>query len=1728
MNRFRWISKLIHFINIMYTISFLYHQGIMADFLFRTPNNYLILPEWKFCPSCGLYFNFITASSTGLLLYTENNKTGQFFALTLLPNSRIKLELELRPPQYRITRAHTTVTLNYSEKRKTNTHVNTVSSHLSHRFSSTPSSDWHTVEISFVSHGNHTIDAVKLKINEFHTQIKVFPPIDFSSLNSNFKSKYFLIGPYVFIGQLPDVMRADATERALFSAAMQPSFQGIIKDIYVFQCKNHSEKSCDTNFPNECTTYEPISFENGALKIYTQSNSLNKLLHICPAHNDRLIISHKLTGDLTYFNLLHKQIYSEPCGKESHNTLNLNGQNYATFHFNAVGINGNIFFEFRTREENQIIFNLGLTSMWKQQTQMNVDFYLLGYLLNGALVVNMLKHFPIAYLNGETQRVISCVSDYDTCADTQWHQTLLRIKQNDIFIILDSQSPVKINFPGQEGSFTVKIMQLGASYLTSSKETITNSMNQTNFRGCFRSVIYKNGEIFVPMLMTKSTKYVRSELPIQSNLRNCDYKLLQPRLNINSAKINSFVSFTKPGNYLRITGWKVVLHGEITFTLRTTTLNGLIIYSNSVSENEMFPRKVNEPNLLENIQDMKQTGFDIFALELRLGRLHFLLNTGSGIVQPEFDKKYFESESKGFISDGKEHTIQIVFDEGDLTINVDGENFVTHGIEIKTYKYLNLNEHFYIGGLPESMRQINSFISPEVWSAQLRQDFIGCLGNFIVNNRLWDVDLERRPCWSKPFVESGCEFSLSTDLCTDKPCKNNGQCFSNWNIFECDCSYTNFSGKTCTENPTIVSLNGFQWLWVKFSPLPIQSSVEELTLRFRTKHKNGFLLTTRSSILSAPDCLELKIISGYLVLIYNLGESDNMYHNPVYVSNDQWHTVKVYRRQNFLNFSVDNILQTFDIPNDGRFLSHRHMIFGASEDLLTDQLIDSSTHFRHIKQINNLNLHVFIGYLMVFLFNGVDFLRTAQNLKHDPSLYIWKDKLDITATQSDYEPILELPVTFIDKDSSIELQLKHPTSEFILEMWIKWKKYGTILFLQDGYGQNFILELTDGRLQFIHENNEQAEKHFINANQKLTEREWYHLKVIKKELIQSILIQVNDQSTYVKLNNSKYFTLKTITIGSQSKRKSNYITYDNYMQGTTGFQGCLASFLLNYSIDYGRLPLNIELNNNKSLPKYRLNYLYSNETQTVDWHNIQMGCHHLDSKHQELNHCLENPCHFNGMCKQQWNSVTCDCSLTGFTGKFCDNPGTSVLLSELPRRYAIFELNSPQNTTLDRLAFGIQIINPGSMSLLHIQGQGQSSDYIQLSVLHNKSKNQLNLLVRYNMGGGTQTLFQPNVNFDDGHFHIVQFIRHESKGILWIDFQHEITKPIEDQNNKHFNLLKRIYFGEPLKTNEKLIQNNVSEVITKEGFEGFITGLNFNSINLIDLLNGNMIPGIYLKTRVNIKLNPNFKPNMEKLHAHKKRIEPETTNQNEANDMQLTATDIHDKSIDYKTQSIVVPKKDCLKYDNNYNYKECQLVDMDGIIRPLITFNDNTLTMRAVDKNEPQQGWNADQSNNNRITSTSDNYQQHGYSKFDQSIINQDEMEPLITSWFNSSKKMSQKQEDITPALDKMTYKKDDLALDNAFYDKSKSYFNSFVGRNKKFPFNIVLIIAVSVSGICLLIILTCIIYRCMRRDEGTYNVEESTAYTGETLQTSSVISSRKHIINDSTIPLLNFTTGIN
>lgn len=99
--------------------------------------------------------------------------------------------------------------------------------------------------------------------------------------------------------------------------------------------------------------------------------------------------------------------------------------------------------------------------------------------------------------------------------------------------------------------------------------------------------------------------------------------------------------------------------------------------------------------------------------------------------------------------------------------------------------------------------------------------------------------------------------------------------------------------------------------------------------------------------------------------------------------------------------------------------------------------------------------------------------------------------------------------------------------------------------------------------------------------------------------------------------------------------------------------------------------------------------------------------------------------------------------------------------------------------------------------------------------------------------------------------------------LLYNHFDETGPKLIQECSKKLF----KINFLVPL-NNKNIVTRN-----EKNFFCGLlnISGLNLNNINLIDLLYGNMVPGIYLKTRENIELNPNFKPNMKKLHAHSKR-----------------------------------------------------------------------------------------------------------------------------------------------------------------------------------------------------------------------------------------------------------------
>ncbi|VEL32676.1 unnamed protein product [Protopolystoma xenopodis] len=141
--------------------------------------------------------------------------------------------------------------------------------------------------------------------------------------------------------------------------------------------------------------------------------------------------------------------------------------------------------------------------------------------------------------------------------------------------------------------------------------------------------------------------------------------------------------FIAPGGHLRIPGWRVVSSGSISFRILTKSSNALLIYASSLELLDIMGRRVHN-DMSMDVAD-GQTGIsisaegidgdfgggqrgigsgDLFALELREGRLVCLMDAGGGLIQT-VAMETTGSRTTGGLSDGKEHLVRIEISLGD-------------------------------------------------------------------------------------------------------------------------------------------------------------------------------------------------------------------------------------------------------------------------------------------------------------------------------------------------------------------------------------------------------------------------------------------------------------------------------------------------------------------------------------------------------------------------------------------------------------------------------------------------------------------------------------------------------------------------------------------------------------------------------------------------------------------------------------------------------------------------------------------------------------------------------------------------------------------------------------------------------------------------------------------------------------------------------------------------------
>ncbi|KAA3679785.1 neurexin [Paragonimus westermani] len=1265
----------------------------------------------------------------------------------------------------------------------------------------------------------------------------------------------------------------------------------------------------------------------------------------------------------------------------------------------------------------------------------------------------------------------------------QIHANQAELKLRRVLISLDEQMSITQSLPYYATQLTIQEIYVGKKPSVLATLNLGTSLNvpRQQFRGCLREMICKSGGVNVYLLDSQKANSIGIALSKDGMRKECDTGLLKPRTHLHSAQFVAssphFITFAKSGGYLRTTGWRIVASAELSFKIRTTEPNGLLLYGSSVNEFDLYDRLDSSMHTL-SIPGAGKSGFDIMALELRDGCLVSIINTGSGAVQLGTDAHVRGNQSKlNLIADGKTHLVDVKFQEGSLYITVDGASYISHTADEKTYKYLNLNGLFYLGGMPDSMRQISWAISPEVWSVRLNHDYTGCLGDFTVNNQPWDLDLELRACWAEGRLHQNCfPPSLVSDWCENQGCKNGGLCSLGWNGHICDCTNTNFMGDWCGEEPLVFSFNGHQWIDVQFGPFPVQSLVEDLIIRFRTRQPNGLLFTTNSPSSAATDCLEVRIDSGYLLVIYDFGEDSKKYKSFVFIADDNWHTVRIQRRERFLNFTVDHSSQLYDIPKDGRFLSHKRIILGRSRTLSDRNPIEQFPR-RAFNQFTAMSMRysVFIGHVMKFLFNGVDFLHVAKHVFNRNEYSYWKDRLEITATEGLHQPLLEFPLSFALQDSYVGIDIPNSWIDFTLEFWIKANKnFGAFLLLSQGFTDLFGLEIMNGRLQLVY--TEPTGTHKVQSAQTkaIVDSKWHRVQLIRRSTGQpSLVIKLDDEAIVATVPIPDYLGEQHVYIGgipSLSEGVQPYATVRHRHQprlfhSTSGFAGCVASITVNRSLVRGDAYDADSSRNSRDLRVPKSITLFSGEQRATKWNKVEPGCRVYPT-------------------------------------------GPTMHLSAQLMSSATFELSPTQNTTRDQLAFGIQAVKSGAINLLSIKGQGDSADFLEVSIVLLKAR--YVILVRYSMGGGQHTVYETNVDICDGRYHIVQFVRDGANSMLRIDLEHERTNIPKGQQGTHFNALKQIHLGVGLKDrlDKKDYLNSRSQLQQDMGFVGFISSINFNGIDLFKVFKGLVIPGIFLSDKHNVYIQKHFKPKLD--HLDKANRGSDTTSHLTANDMQLQPSGVNE----YRTEPLVVPKIECIEQGNVHDSKTCRPIDEDGIIIPYVEFEKASTSNGKTKKVKNKKEWNADQSRQKQPQpNDSGSTSSHKNSAPNSEVANWlgKKINHIDQNWPERSSATGTDQTNYPFYIHDKTK---GIRVSSEPLDFGGSV-NLGVDQKRRFVFNIGLIASVSVAGICVLIVISCVIYRCMRRDEGSYNVGESLAYTEEPVPRVRTMIEEKHSSKD-------------
>ncbi|XP_063184147.1 neurexin-1 isoform X13 [Chroicocephalus ridibundus] len=751
---------------------------------------------------------------------------------------------------------------------------------------------------------------------------------------------------------------------------------------------------------------------------------------------------------------------------------------------------------------------------------------------------------------------------------------------------------------------------------------------------------------------------------------------------------------------------------------------------------------------------------DFFAIEMLDGHLYLLLDMGSGTIKIKALQKK--------VNDGEWYHVDFQRDgrSGTISVNTLRTPYTAPGES----EILDLDDDLYLGGLPENKAGL--VFPTEVWTALLNYGYVGCIRDLFIDGQSKDIR-QMAEIQSTAGVKPSCSRETAKP-CLSNPCKNNGVCRDGWNRYVCDCSGTGYLGKSCEREATILSYDGSMFMKIQL-PVVMHTEAEDVSLRFRSQRAYGILMATTSR--ESADTLRLELDAGRVKLTVNLdcirincnsSKGPETLFAGYNLNDNEWHTVRVVRRGKSLKLMVDDQqAMTGQMAGDHTRLEFHNIETG----IITER--------RYLSSVPSN----FIGHLQSLTFNGMAYIDLCKNGDID--------YCELNA-RFGFRNIIADPVTFKTKASYVALATLQAYTSMHLFFQFKTTSLDGLILYNSGDGNDFIVvELVKGYLHYVFDLGNGANLIKGSSNKPLNDNQWHNV-MISRDTNNLHTVKIDTKITTQSTAGARNLDLKSdLYIGGVAKEM--YKSLPKLVHAKEGFQGCLASVDLN-----GRLPDLIS------------DALFCNG-------QIERGCEVALMKADlqgPSTTCQEDSCANQGVCLQQWDGFSCDCSMTSFSGPLCNDPGTTYIFSKGGGQITYtWPPNDRPSTRADRLAIGFSTVQKEAV-LVRVDSSTGLGDYLELHIHQGK------IGVKFNVGTDDISIEEINAIINDGKYHVVRFTRSGGNATLQVD---------------NWPVIERYPAGRQLTIFNSQATIKIGGKERGHPFQGQLSGLYYNGLKVLNM-----------------------------------------------------------------------------------------------------------------------------------------------------------------------------------------------------------------------------------------------------------------------------------------------------